>query len=451
MSRTWTEYIPDWIRRRIEGRTQVQTILGNISWLSLDRVVRMGVGLVIGVWVARYLGPDQFGLLNFAAAFVSLFSPLALLGLDSIVVRELVKAPDGSRGTLGTAFALKLAGAVISGIGAIVLILVSRPGETLLHAMVAIAAAAVLFQSLDTIDFWFQSRVRSKFVVVARNAAFLGVAGIRAAMILLHAPLIAFAWAGFLELGFSAVGLVFFYRRNGESITRWSASISRARLLLRDSWPLFLSGVSVAIYMRIDQVMIGYMLNDAAVGTYSVAIRLVEIWYFLPMAFATSVLPALINARQADESLYTVRLQTFYDVMAGIALLIAAVTSILSTPIISILYGERYIGAGPILAVYAWASVPVFLGVASSQHFLVVNRTRVSLYRTFAGLVMNVASNLILIPALGPIGAAISSLASQLIVTFSIAFMPAAKGQVVMLLRSLNLFRTVKRLSMERP
>ena len=444
MSSPWLRFLPAALRRRVEGRSQVQTILGNISWLSFDRIVRMGVGLVVGVWVARYLGREQFGTLNFAAAFVSLFSPLAVLGLDSIVIRDLVGSPAQGHRTLGTAFVLKFLGGIVSGLAGIGLILVTRPGEPLLQMLVIIAAAGVLLQSLDVIDFWFQSQVRAKYVVYARNSAFLLVAAVRVVLIILQAPLIAFAWAAFCELGLAAVGLLVFYRQQGQRLIAWRGGIERAKALLHDSWPLFLSGVSVAIYMRIDQVMIGYMLNDAAVGTYSVAIRLVEIWYFLPSAIGASVLPALIKARKEDESFYTQRLQTFYDVMGGLSLIVAVVMSLLSTPIITLLYGEKFEGAGPILAVYAWAAVPVFLGAASSQHFVVENLTRVSLYRTFAGVVTNVCLNLLLIPILGPVGAAVASLVSQMVVAFSIALIPGTGRQAGMLLAALNPLKTLR-------
>lgn len=444
MSKPWIRFLPEAIRKRVEGRAQVLKILGNVSWLSADRLVRMGVGLIVGVWVARYLGREQFGTLNFALAFVSLFSPLAVLGLDSIVIRDLVESPDKGNQTLGTAFRMKLFGGLISGVGAVVVMVVTRPAESLLHVLVVIAAAGVLFQSLDVIDFWFQSQVRAKYVVYARNAAFLLLAGVRILLLLLHAPLIAFAWAAFAELGVAAVGLVIIYRRQRQMFSAWTGTLGRAKALLRDSWPLFLSGVSIAIYMRIDQVMIGYMLNDAAVGTYSVAIRLVELWYFLPTAIGASVLPALINARKEDESLYLQRLQVFYNVMGTLSLIVAAAMSLLSTPIISLLYGEKFEGAGPVLAVYAWAAVPVFLGAASSQHFLVENMTRISLYRTVAGVVTNVCMNLVLIPVLGPLGAAVAALVSQTVVAFSIALMPGTGRQAGMLLAAMNPFKTLR-------
>jgi PST family polysaccharide transporter len=443
MSASWIRFLPAAIRRRLVGRAQYQKILGNISWLSADRLIRMGVGLIVGVWVARYLGREFFGMLNFAAAFVALFSPLAALGLEPIVIRDLVGSPARRSQTLGTAIWLKLIGGIVAGVLAVGLILVTKPGEPLIQMMVVIASAGVLFQSTDVIDYWFQSQVAAKFVVYARTIAFLLTAVVRVVLILLEAPLVAFAWAACAELAVVAAGMALFYHREGGEIAAWRVSVARAKALLRDSWPLFFSVLFVAIYMKIDQVMLGYMLDDAAVGIYSVAIRLVEMWYFLPAAIAASVLPALIKAREEDESFYLRKLQTLYDVMGGLSLVFALAMSLLSTPIIAILYGHKFEGAGPILAVYAWAAVPTFLGIASAQHFVVEYRTRVTLYRTCAGAVASVAVNFVLIPVLGPLGAAFAFLTAQIVMVFSIVAIPGTGRQAGMLLAALNPLRAI--------
>jgi PST family polysaccharide transporter len=437
----WLRIAPRRIRDRVEGRSRVQAVLGNISWLSADRIVRLGVGLIVGLWVARYLGPGQYGALNFASAFVALFGPLAVLGLDSVVIRDLAAQPDQERRTLGTAFILKLVGGVTSGILAILVFALSRPEDTRLQWLVVIFSGGVLFQSMDVVDFWFQAQVRSKHVVLARNASFLILAVARVIMILSHASLAAFAWATLAELALCALGLLIIYTNAGRSVLSWIPQMKRAREVLRDSWPLFLAGISIALYMRLDQVMIGYLLDESSVGIYSVAIRLVEIWYFLPTAIAASVLPGLIQVRSENEQLYKTRLQTVYDVMGALSLVLAAGISLLSGLIIGILYGQAYAAAAPVLSIYAWGTVPVFLGVASSQHFLVENRNRVSLFRTFVGLVINVILNLILIPVWGPAGAAFASLVSQCAVVVSIWFVPGAREQVTMIFRALNPFR----------
>lgn len=438
MNLRWTHFLPSFLRRRFEGRKQVQNVLGNITWLSFDKIVRLGVGLFVGVWVARYLGPELFGQFSFALAFVALFSPLASLGLDAIAVREIVRSPEENAVTMGTCFALRIGGSMAALIAAVVSILLLRPTEQFTLLLVMIAAAALVFQAFDVIDFWFQARVQSKFVVYAKNAAFLLVAAAKIGLILGGAGVLAFAWMVLAEMMLSAAGLVFVYSRQRQRIFDWKPKWLRAKELLRESWPLLLAGVSVVLYMRMDQVMIGSMLNDAEVGKYSVAVKLVEIWYFIPSAIAASVFPALIKARQENEEFYRRRLQLFYDFMSAIAFGIAFIAFVFSDQIITLLYGREFAEAAPILAVYAWATIPVFLGVASGQHLVVENRTRVSLYRTAIGGLLNVVLNFLLIPKIGTMGAAVASLCSYTAATFVVAVFRGLQQDALMMALSWN-------------
>jgi len=435
---------PDWLRKRIAGREHLEKVIGNITWLSIDKVFRLGVGLFVGVWVARYLGVERFGQLNFAQAFVVLFSPLALLGLDSIAIRDIVREPNRRNATLGTSLGLRLGGSATAIVLAIATMFILRPEDRLMQWLVVIAGVAFLFQAFDVIDFWFQAQVQSKFVVFARNAAFLCFAAVKVGLILMKATLLAFALAALGEIILGSVGLVFFYSRQHHRIRDWQMDFQRGKELLRESWPLFLAGISIVIYMRIDQVMLGYILNDAHVGIYSVAIKLVEIWYFIPTTLASSFFPSLILARSNNAEVYLKRLQIFYDMMSAIAVVIAVGMSLFSESIIGLLYGKEYAGAAPVLSIYAWASIPVFLGVASGQHLIIENRSRVSLYRTLAGGVVNILLNLILIPRYGAGGAATASLISYTVATLSLVFFKGLPRQVNMMFASLNPIRWLR-------
>lgn len=167
-----TKCIPSFIRIRLEGRTALQKILANTGWLFVDKILRMGVGLLVGVWVARYLGPEQFGLYNYALSFVALFSAFATLGLDGIVVRDIVRDPSYKNEILGTAFILKLLGGISTLILAVGAVSLLRPHDNLTRWLVGIIAAGTIFQAFDVIDFWFQSQVQSKYTVYAKNVAF---------------------------------------------------------------------------------------------------------------------------------------------------------------------------------------------------------------------------------------------------------------------------------------
>lgn len=444
---SWTKFLPGFAQKRLEGRVQLQRILSNIAWLSIDKLLRLGVGAVIGVWIARYLGVAQFGLLNYALAFIALFSPLGSLGVESILVRDLLAEDDRQRQiSLGTAFAMRIAGSVVAGILACITISILRPQQCLTFFLVAIAGLGLIAQSFDVIDLWFQSQVRAKFPVYAKNTAFLGMSIVRAGMLIARAPLIAFAWATSAEFIMGAAGLVYVYHRKGESLRRWRVRYARMIAFLKDSWPLAFASFAVILYMRIGTVMIGTMLGDSEVGIYSVAVRLAEMWYFIPMSIASSVFPSVIKAKLEDASLYRLRLEMFYNLMSLISISVALVTSFFSTFAIRIVFGVEYQAAGPALAVYIWASVPVFLNIASTQYLVAENRAVMALYRTIAGAVVNILLSAFLIPRYGSVGAALATLIAYTIATFSLVFVADLRPQVTLMLRSLLVWRTVRRI-----
>lgn len=409
---TWTRYLPAPLRDRLEGRPNLWRILTNIGWLFGDRILRLGVGLVIGVWVARYLGPESFGLLNYALAYVGLFLPFAVLGFDQIIVRELVNQPDRTYETLGSVFWAKLlAGTVTYGL-AVGIIFVLKPNDSSLPILVILTGTILVFQAFDTVDFWFLSQIRSKYSVVARNTSFLVVSAVRLILLLTAAPLIAFAGAVALEALLTAIALVAVYRLSGEHLRAWRITRDRAGALIRTSWPLLLTNVAIAIYMRVDKVMLGEMRGDVEVGIYSAALRLSEVWYIIPAAIVTSVSAAVAIAKKTDEVQYRRRVQQLLNVMAIAGYAVAIPISLLSGPIIALVYGPQFADAGPTLAIHIWAAVFVNLGGAHSLWLINEGRTGYFSVSTAIGAVMNVALNLVLIPHYGSVGAAIATLVS---------------------------------------
>ena len=408
----WLRYLPAALRSRIEHRPNLLAILSNTGWLFADKILRMGVGLFVNVWIARYLGPEQFGLWNFAIAFVALFGAFATLGLDNIVVRELVKNPERQNELLGTAFVLKLIGAVIALILAMVAISFVRTGETLTLWLVALSAAGFIFQSFNVIDFYFQANVQSKYTVYAANAAFILMTLAKVVLLIFSAPLIAFAWVGLGEVALTSIFLMLSYRVNHHT-HEWHYNVNAAQELLKHSWPLILSGLAIMVYMRIDQIMIGQMLGDNEVGLFSAAVRMSEVWYFIPTAIASSVFPAIIRTKKHSEVLYYQRLQKLFDLMVVLALVVAVPLTFLSDWVVFFLFGENYREASVVLAIHVWGGVFVFLGVASNQWFLAENLQNLAFYRTLLGAILNIGANLILIPMFGIAGAAASTLVSQ--------------------------------------
>lgn len=404
----------------------------------------MGVGLFVSIWVARYLGPEQFGTLNYAIAFVVLFTAFSTLGLDGIVVRGIVHDPDSANEVLGSTFVLKLIGGVVALALTVTIISMIRPEDNLTRWLVGIIAAGMIFQAFDAIDFWFQSQVLSKFTVIAKSTAFVLANIGKVILILTGASLIAFAWIALAEIVMGAMGLIIVYRTRGYALLKWRVRLGRAKSLLKDSWPLIFSVIFVMIYMKIDQIMLGEMVGNEAVGIYSAAVRLSEAWYFIPTAIAASVFPAIIEAKKISEKLYNSHLQKLYNLMTWMAVSIALPVTFFAGYIIQILYGEKYAGAGTVLAIHIWAGVFVFLSVASGRYLLTENYTRLFFFRNSIGAAVNILLNFALIPKYGINGAAIATFVSYSLVVFSMAFVRETRHQSMMILKSLLLIPSLK-------
>ena len=424
-----TRLLPSFLRSRLEGRQTLHDIIANTGWMFFDKVMRMGVGFLIVVWVTRHLGPEQFGRLSYAIAFVSLFAAVANLGLYGIVVRDIVRYPDAREQIIGTALGLKCIGGCLCLLLAVGLILVVRPGDITIQWMGAIIAAGTIFQSLDVFDFWFQSQLQSKFVSLANIPGFLVMAGVKITLILVDAPLVAFAWATCFDFVLAGIGLASAYQLTTHRLAKLRFNGKWASSLLRDSWPAIFAGLMLMVYTRIDQVMIGQMMDDASVGLYAAAAKLAEFWYFFPTLILNSILPSIVKAKQQGEEIYGRRIQQVLDLMAVMSYLFTIPIALFARQILVFMYGSGYEPAAPVLSIYVLSGVFVFLGHAREYWVTVENITRFSMYSTAVGAAINIVLNYILIPRYGSVGAAWATLVSLLMAGYLVnAFHGRTRG-----------------------
>lgn len=383
----------------------------NFSWLFLEKILKLGLGMTVTVWVARYLEPENFGALSYALSVVSILSVLSALGLDSIVTKQLVTNSEKKEIILGTALTLKLSAAAISyGIAFSILNFTNDKHSTI----IAIIALTLLPQSFNVIDFYFQSLVKSKFVALANAITTTAASSIKTLLILANAPLLYFAIATVIESTILASLLISFHTKFHRKFPKWRFNWNTAFKLLKSSWPLIPSGLAVILSIRADQIMIKHLLGAASVGQYTASVRIIESMYFIPIIISSTLFPSIIKWSQKDKSLYNKKLTNLYSVNIWLAIAIATPISLFSTNIVSILYGNSYNASSTALAIYAWACIPVFLGVSHSKHLIAKNLIRQSLYRVIFGLTVNILGNIFLIPKLGINGAAVSTALGQL-------------------------------------
>lgn len=425
----------------------LRKIIGNIGWLFAERILTIVVSLTVGIYVIRYLGADNFGKLSYGVSFVGLFSAIAKLGLDAIVVRNIVQEENSTQEILGTTFILKLIGSLVT------ILLISGAiwnlnNDSQVRSITIIIGIGLLFSAFETIDFWFQSQVLAGAMTVVRSGQLILSSALKLLFITFGMSLMAFVWLTLIDSLLKTVGSIIIYFKHHQSFFRWKVSKSRALKMLRDSWPLILSGVMVTIYMKIDQIMLGNMVGDREVGNYAAAIRFSEIWYFVPITICSSVFPAIIRAKQRSKQEYYDKLQQLYDLTVWISLAIAIPMTFASSSLMTTLLGQQYSEAGEILAWHIWAGPFVFLGVARSQWLMSENLTRFSFATTLLGTITNIVLNLFLIPIYGGVGAAIATAISYAVATYlSCLFYPPMFHTAGMLTKALFIpFRIHKNL-----
>jgi polysaccharide transporter, PST family len=398
----------------------VRKVIVNIYWLFLDKILSIGVAFFISVWVARYLGPTNLGTLKYINAFVLMFSPLASLGMENVVIRELVEKPGAKNEIMGTAFCLRVVCGSLTSLLVILVTFLTPVADPNIRLLVAISSSVFLFKVFSVIDEWFQSQVESKYPVFSRNIVLAILSIVKIGLVYYQAPLILFICLPVVEAILYSLLIVTFYSQRNQlySILNWRFDLNRAKYIFQESLPLLFTGIAVTLYLMVDRVMLGQMVGNKAVGIYSIASELSEMWYMIPGIFSSSLYPAVIKLKQADKPLYDKRLQQYYDLMALMAYgVIICVLPIAHLAIVS-LYGAKYEASVPILYVHLWTCLFTFIGIAQSTWLTSEGLQKQNFIATCSGAVLNILLNLVLIPRLEGMGAAIATLISYAVASY---------------------------------
>ena len=366
--------------RRVPGPRQP---LQNIAWLVGERAVRaIATATVLGI-VARYLQPEGFGQLNFAFSLYLMFAAAANLGLEGLVVNELVRRPAQAGAVLGTAFRLRLAaGAIVTALLVAMswLLPALRPDAPL----ISIVALSLLVQPVEVLDLWFQRHLDSRRTVVARFLGVMAGATLKLWLVARGAPLSAFAWALVADVVFIACGLAWVGSRSPYPTGPWRWDAAIARDLWRRGAPLALSGLMVAFALRLDQILVRAWLGERVTGLYFASTRLIEIAVFVGAAISMSFFPSLSASHSRNREEYFARLQTLFSLLSGLGWAVVLVCNLGGPWIVRLLYGTAYAEAAPILAIQGWACLITLNAMARWQHIILSASTLINL--TAAGL-----------------------------------------------------------------
>lgn len=385
----------------------------NTNWMIAEHLLRVTSGLFIGIWIARHLGPENFGLLSYALAFTSIFGGLAKLGLDSIVIREIVNKPEETNEILRGAFWLKAAGAAIA-IALIFFFLSATSNEDKSITLIYILAIGLMAQSFEVIEFYFQSQVLSKTISICKLVQLALSSIIKIALLLTDSNVTSFAIVATVDAIVLAVTYITAYKLHNKKLFINRLNFALAGDLLKHSWPMMFHTAMVMIYMKIDQIMIKEMLGDYAVGQYNVGIRLVESIFFIPIIVVSSLFPAILNAKKVSQELYENRLIKLFSILLLLSLVALIFLQSTSAHIVPLLFGSSYNEAISVLNIYSLSLPFAFMTAASSRWFIAENLQKQFFLRSAIAVIINAALNYILIQLYGITGAAFSTLVTYI-------------------------------------
>jgi O-antigen/teichoic acid export membrane protein len=420
----------------------------NTGWMFFEKLLRFVAGIFVGAYVARYLQPAQYGLLNYVISFVAFSAFFAGLGLDTILIQELVKDREKRDKLMGTAFVMKFVASLIVFAGISVIVHFTSEDSTTKILMLIIGSGIIAQHAFGITEFYFKSKVQSKYIVISQMIALASISVLRIGLVLAKSPLPMFALTTVLDYLIAAIGLFFFYQKYTPGVFRWKFEMSTARKLFLRSWPMIFSSLAITAYMQFNQLMVKWMLGNEASGYYGVCVRLSEMWYFIPLAICTSVFPALINAKSQSDELYKDRLQRLFDLMVGISVSIALPLTLFSDFIVTLIFGEAYARSADIMTLYVWSGVFTSMGIALANWVIIEDQQKARMICLIIAGIMNIVLSYYLLQVVGLNGAAISTLISYSFANyFHLLFIPKGRTAFIALSRSINPIRWIRGVS----
>lgn len=386
----------------------------NAGWIIGEQIFQMLVSLIVGVLSARYLGPSNYGTLNYTASFVSFFLSVATLGMEGVVIKKIITSPEKEGDYLGSCICFRLGSSVLSIIAISLIVYVLNPTEPIKLLLVLPQSLQLVFKAGHIFDSWFQRHLKSKYVSMGKMVACVVVSIYKIFLLVTQKSIFWFAFSNSLTDLCIVVLLYAFYKKENGQKLRFKYNLGKE--VMSESYHFILSGLMVAIYGQMDKIMLGSMLTDTEVGFYTTATTISNMWIFVPTAIINSLRPTILELKNnGNEHLYLHRLKQLYSGIIYLCVIVSVIVFIMSKFIIRILYGDAFIGAVEILQVAIWFETFSMIGTARGIWILGENKNKYVKYYLFIGAVVNLVLNALMIPFWGGKGAAVATLVTQIV------------------------------------
>lgn len=413
----------------------------NAGWLVGGKIAQMILSFFVGLLTARYLGAANYGLINYATAYVTFFMSLCTLGINYVIIKDFIDYPDEQGTAIGTSIVLRAVSSLFSAIMIIGIVSILDAGEKETLIVTALCSLALLFQVFDTINYWFQSKYQSKITSVANFIAYAIVAVYKLILLVTHQSVEWFALSSSLDYVAVAIINILVYRKyHGQKL---QFSLRKGKHLLSKSYNYILSGMMVAIYSQTDKLMLKQMLNESEVGYYSVASYLCTIWAFVLTAIIDSMYPTILSLFKTNKAQFERKNRQLYAIVFYLSVTVSILFTIFGKPVIEIMYGEEYLPAVTPLKVITWYVAFSYLGVARNAWIVCEDKQRYLKFMYLSAAVINVVLNTVLIPILGTAGASLASLITQVLTSLILPLAFKGMRQNVRLMLDAILLRDV--------
>lgn len=410
----------------------------NASWIVGGKVFQMLLSFIVGLLTARYLGPSNYGTINYGLALVSFFSSICTLGINNVIIKDFSDYPYDQGKAIGSALLMRALSSLLSAIAIICVSLVLDRTSHETTIVVALCSVALLFQYFDTINQWFQSRYQSKYSTIASTIAYILFCGYRIIILALKKDIRWFAFSTSIEYIVNSICLIIAYKRNGGPALKASRDVCTR--ILKQSYHYILSGMMVAIYSQTDKIMLKQMLSESDVGFYSIASGLCDKWVFVLSAIIQSIYPTIIILHKTDRNQFEKKNRQLYGIVFYVSVVVSILFCMFGNIGIKILYGEAYLPAVMPLRIITWYTAFSYLGVARNAWIVCEGHQKYLKYMYFSAAIINVFLNIIFIPVLGATGAAFASLITQVFTSIIIPlFIKDMRPNAFLMLQAITL------------
>ncbi len=399
---------------------QKSRVVNNAKWIIVCKVIQSLLQLIIGMLCARYLGPSNYGIINYAASVVGFVFPIMQLGLQATLVQEFTENPEREGEIMGTSLVMDLISSVacIGLVGAFVS--VANFGETDTIIVCLLYSVSLVFRAFELFQCWFQYKLKSKYPSIVMLCAYVVVSLYRVFLLVTSKSIFWFAVVNSVDYGIIGISLFIIYNR--VSANRLSFSFKLVSQLFSRSKYYILSSMMITVFQNTDHIMLKLISGDAENGFYTAAITSAVVLQFVYFAIVDSMRPVILACKKEGTPNYEKNISRLYCITTYMGLVQAAGFTIFARLIVSVLYGEQYMATIPVLRILVWYIAFSYMGTVRDIWILAEGKQSILWKINLAGALMNALVNAFLIPMWGAIGAATASLFTQIFTNFILGF-----------------------------